>query len=276
MNKPIINPDSETLVDLAIQKRPQSLMLIGEVGTGLHTIGQYIAESFKSEPITILPEKNEKVDIANGSITVDIMRRLYQQTRTKSDKDRTYIIDYIERMTHQAQNAFLKLLEEPNNNLHFILLSHNASKLLPTIISRVEAIYLKPITDKQTAAFIKKLGVTDKAKISQLLFIASGLPAEITRLVEDKDYFSIRSQIVRDAKIVINGSLYQKTLICQKYKDDRKSALILINDAAHILKNTAKSEYRDKTIKDIDKFLNAYERIEANGNIRLCLADMML
>src|SRR5690606_41517756 len=71
------------------------------------------------------------------SSDLKIIRRLYDLARTKGSK-KYIIIDYAETMAKPAQNAFLKLLEEPNDQIHFILLSHQPQSLLPTIMSRSE------------------------------------------------------------------------------------------------------------------------------------------
>ncbi len=47
------------------------------------------------------------------------------------------------RLSVIAQNSFLKLLEEPPQNVHFILLCENAQKLLITILSRCTVVRLK-------------------------------------------------------------------------------------------------------------------------------------
>ncbi len=66
------------------------------------------------------------------------------------------IIENAEKMTHDAQDAFLKTLEEPPDDTVFILLAENYSLLLPTIISRCQVHRLKPIgtwgffTDKES------------------------------------------------------------------------------------------------------------------------------
>jgi DNA polymerase III delta prime subunit len=274
--KPIINPTSEKTLLVIAQRLPQSLLLTGETGVGLGTISRYIAELRQLTPMTILPEKDEKIDINNGVISVDSMRYLYNETRTKTAVERIIIIDYAERMTHQAQNAFLKLLEEPGEGIHFILVSHSVSKLLPTILSRVESLDIKPVTTEQSEQLLDSFGVTDKVERSQLLFMADGLPAELTRLCNDNAYFEKRSLAIRDARELIRGSLYQKLLIAQRYKDDRASALTLLLDIAKILKLSISSNPQINTIKYIDVVLNAYQRIEANGNIRLCLARMVI
>ena len=276
MDKPVIHPASEKRLNSTVKNMPQSMLLSGEKRVGLTTIAKHIASLRKVTPIVILPEKDEKIDIEKGVISVDIMRRLYDETRTKTAAERIIIIDYAERMTTQAQNAFLKLLEEPGDDVYFILVSNTASKLLPTIISRTENLDIKPINDDQSNELLDKLGVKDKTERSQMLFMAAGLPAELTNLTADKDYFERRSVMMRDARELLSGNLYQKLLIAQRYKDDRLIALQLLADASNMLKKSIISKPQIDSIAYIDKLLKTYQRIEANGNIRLCLASMAI
>ncbi len=276
MIKPIINPTSEIKLLAVTRHLPQSLLLTGEPGVGLSTISLYIAELVGVNPVIILPEKDEKIDIEKGIISVDIMRRLYSDTRTKTTGNRVIIIDYAERMTHQAQNAFLKLLEEPGVGVHFIIVAQSVNKLLPTILSRVEVLDIKNILTKQSEQLLDILNITDTTKRSQLIFMADGRPAELTRLSQNIEYFDKRSATVRDARELLRGSIYQKLLIAHKYKDDRANALVLLTDMSNILKRTIIANPQIDNLNKIDDILNAYQQIEANGNIRLCLARMIL
>jgi DNA polymerase III delta prime subunit len=54
----------------------------------------------------------------------------------------TVIIGYQKEITPQAQNALLKILEEPGENRLLVIISSNKSELLPTIISRCQVINL--------------------------------------------------------------------------------------------------------------------------------------
>ncbi|MEI7689854.1 MAG: AAA family ATPase [Candidatus Saccharibacteria bacterium] len=274
--KPILNPASEKTILATVANMPQSLLITGDSGVGLSTAAKYIAQLLNIKPIVILPEKDEKIDLDRGMITVDIMRRVFDDTRTKNATDRIVIIDYAERMTTQAQNAFLKLLEEPGQGLHFILVSNTAGKLLPTILSRVKKNELKPINTAQTERLLDDLEIKDATKRSQLMFMASGLPAELTRLATDSEYFDQRSTTVRDARELLQGKLYQKLLIAQKYKDNRGLALKLLLDSTKILQHTITANPQIDTIKHIDIILKTYERIDGGGNIRLCLAAMVV
>lgn len=274
--KPIMHPASEKMLVAVVNNLPQSLLLTGAIGVGLGEISKYIASLRSVTPTIILPEKDEKIDLDKGIVSVDIMRRLYDETRTKAVGERIFIIDYAERMTGQAQNAFLKLLEEPGEGVYFILVSHSISKLLPTILSRTENLNMRPVSRKQSEELLDKLSVSDTKKRSQLLFMAEGLPAELTRLATNDDYFSKRSSIIRSARELLMGSTYQKMLIAQNYKDDRAATLLLLLDSTKILKKSIIDNPQIETIKRIEKILMAYQRIEENGNIRLCLARMVI
>jgi DNA polymerase-3 subunit delta' len=276
MSKLIINPTSEKNILKLAKHLPQSLLLTGNDGVGLSSVAKYFAELRNVKPIITLPEKDEKIDIENGIINVDIMRRLYEDTRTKPSGDRLIVIDYADRMTNQAQNAFLKLLEEPGEGTYFILVCHSVSKLLPTILSRVEKIQIKNITRSQSEELLNQLKVTDKTKRSQILFMAEGLPATITNLANDNKLFEKNSQIVCDARELIRGNQYQKLLIIQKYKDNRTGALDLLINMTKILKLSLNSNPQPEAINRLDVVLSAYDQIESNGNIRLVLASTVI
>lgn len=271
-----INPATKSHIDAMAKKLPQSMLLSGDSGVGLLTIAKYIATGASLTTIVVLPEKDDVIDLAKGIISVKMIRQIYDNTRSKLTKGQIIIIDFAEKMSPPAQNAFLKLLEEPNDSTYFILLSHSYSKLLPTILSRVENINISKITSKQTDDMLDKLNITDSKKRLQFKFMADGLPAEIMRLVNDNRYFEERSQNISEAKLLIQGSDYQKLLITQKCKDDRELTLRLLGDAAKIINISLINNPKDDLFKMLDKILRANEKINANSNIRLTLAENLV
>ncbi len=276
MDNLIIHPSTKLLLDSLIADLPQSVLLTGPVGVGLGTIARYIAIQNKTQPAIVLPEKDDKVDLEKGVISVDLIRRLYMQTRTIETKKRIIIIDYAERMGTGAQNAFLKLLEEPGQGTYFILATHSSSKLLPTITSRVRSLEIRPITSEQSNTLLDELEIQDKTKRLQILFMATGLPAEINRLTGDSAYFDQQSNIMRDARTLLQSKTYDKLLIANKYKDNRPDALILLSYAENILRRSISAKPQLGLISQIDGLLDTYQHVQANGNIRLCLARLVL
>lgn len=271
-----IHPHTQQHLDLITRDLPQSMVFTGPDGIGLLSIVSYVAKLTGTKPIYVLPEKDDKVDIDKGVITVDVIRRLYVMTKTIETNKRLIVIDYAERMGVQAQNAFLKLLEEPGVNTHFILLTHTVSRLLPTIRSRVQITEVNPITLAQSEQLLDELQVTNAQKRAQLLFIAVGLPAKLTVLANDEKLFDQRAQIIRDARTYLQGTMYDRLKLSLQYKDDRAGALILLLDAMKLLQGSLKTGKNPEQVKKISILLRAHERIEANGNVRLQLASVML
>lgn len=83
------------------------------------------------------PQEEEKI------ISVDEIRNLkkWHYTTSLSEKDKFCIILHPEKMTVQAANACLKLLEDYQENRFFFLISKNISVILPTLLSRCNLIY---------------------------------------------------------------------------------------------------------------------------------------
>lgn len=86
------------------------------------------------------PEKKSK------SYSIDQMREISKDAYIKPNEAaaKVYIFEDAEnRLSPIVQNAFLKLLEEPPQNVLFILLCENSKKLLATILSRSVVLRLK-------------------------------------------------------------------------------------------------------------------------------------
>jgi len=276
MSNVYIHPHTQQHLDIIVRDLPQSLVFTGPEGVGLSTAVSYVAGLMHAQPIYVLPEKDEKVDLEKGVITVDVIRRLYGMTKTIETGTRLVVIDYAERMGVQAQNAFLKLLEEPGVNTYFVLLTHTPSKLLSTIRSRVQLVEVAPITPEQSGELLDELQVTNPQKRAQLLFIATGLPAQLTKLATDDKVFEARAQVIRDARTYLQGRMYDRLKLALQYKDDRPGALILLLDAMKLLQGSLKTGKNPEQVKKITLLLKTHERIEANGNVRLQLASVML
>lgn len=95
-------------------------------------------------------------------IGVDEVRRMksYFALSAADGGRRVAIIDAVDEMNTAAANALLKLLEEPPANVTLLLISHQPSKLLPTIRSRCRELRLSPLSAQDMAT---ALAVTDDA-----------------------------------------------------------------------------------------------------------------
>ena len=143
------------------QKLPNKILLSGQKGIGKSTLAYHIInhilsidednsydmKNFKINPDNksfklILNKSNPNfisIDIDDDKKSIDINQiRNLILTLNKSSfnkKPRLVLIDNIEHLNINSVNALLKVLEEPNDNIYFILINSN-KKILPTLKSR--------------------------------------------------------------------------------------------------------------------------------------------
>jgi len=271
----VLHPASRLVLEATSQDLPHALLLHGQRGIGLTTAAQWLAGDTLTDIIRPQNTKGE-TDEQGGTITIETIRRLYDQTRAKRTARQVVVVDGADKMSRGAQSAFLKLLEEPNSTTHFILTSHAPSVLLPTIRSRVQAVALQPLTAEQSTNHISSLGVTDVTKKSQLQFLAPGLPAELSRLAQDEAYFAARAKIIGDARDFLQASTYQKLRIVQRYRASREDTLQLLDSAIAILRRTLGANPQRQLVVQLDQLLDVRERIASNQNIALQLTQFVL
>ncbi len=277
----ILHPRSKELAEKLASHLPQGLIVDGPSGIGVVTVAKALAQAIGSPAFITLPKKKIKnefvVDLKEGSVIIDDIRALYQQTRTKQPEAQVYIIDTGEKsMTHGAQNAFLKLLEEPRDGVHFIIATHHFDQLLPTIASRSQRLSLLPVTTEQTADLINQLDIKDETARTRMAFVGNGLPGLVKRLAEDDSLYESRIAIMRDAKAMLGNDVYEKLTVIHRYRESRNDALTLIDDMNHQLRIILRSQPNQQLVSSVDRYLSIRSRIAAGGNIRLHLTSGVL
>lgn len=93
---------------------------------------------------------------------------------------KVYIVDRADLLGTQPANAFLKTLEEPPENVVFILLARSRDNVLPTILSRCQAVPFRTIPLKEAIGIvIQNSGATD----SQAAIALGASDGSLTRAV---------------------------------------------------------------------------------------------
>jgi DNA polymerase-3 subunit delta' len=83
---------------------------------------------------------------------------------------RVFIVEDADVMSEPAENALLKILEEPPLFSHIILLAENLAQILPTIKSRCQVLTFLPVSDEEVERALRDNGVdAEKARIIALV-----------------------------------------------------------------------------------------------------------
>lgn len=264
-----LDPAAKKFVESYSATLPHALFLVGQKGSGLATFAKHLADSAGTRLALVEPE--QKTSSSMPVISVERIRALYTETKARHISPHFVIIDDADRMNHAAQNALLKLLEEPNDSIHFILTSHSPDTLLPTIRSRTQRFDLPAISELESKKLLTAIGVKDDLDIKRLLFVAPGKPAELTRLGSDSKVFKELTEHIVLARQFVEGNTYQRMIVVQSLKDDRVGALKLIELIIMLLRRSLSASASSSTVQLISKLVQASESIRANGNIRLHL-----
>jgi DNA polymerase III delta prime subunit len=256
------HPTTKSELDSLRNSPPHALLLLGEHGVGLRTVAWNFALTITREAYVSELKPDDK-----GTITIDTIRSLYRQTRAKQESRRVIIIDDAEAMSVPAQNAFLKLLEEPVSGVHFILTSHQPTLLLPTIISRLQRIEVRPVPNDLTLTIITAY-TTDPKLSAQLRFMAEGLPAELNRLFSDQEYLTQRTEVAEKAKQFIAMNRGEKLLFINTIAGSRTEARLFVAMMLRMLKLQLGKQQEVRLLDLIDTLISIHDNLSGNGHVR--------
>lgn len=126
---------------------------------------------------------------------VDVIRRIRGDAVFRAnDLDvKTYVFPAADTMNAQAQNALLKLLEEPPDGILFLLLCENAGNLLPTILSRAPVLRLEPLSDRMISDWLlendgtaRELAASDREEFDVAVRMSGGSLGAARELCDPK------------------------------------------------------------------------------------------
>ena len=174
---------------------PPVLLLTGQTGIGKKSIAYFLARwilcenrEVTGEPDTspcekcptcqrsrlghevnlqeITPDPSEESSSHSSPLKIEVFRKLKASAGFSAleGRSRVILIPHAERMTPQAANSMLKLLEEPPVGWVFLMTTNDPTVLLPTLISRCQVVRLKPFSTQQIEELLAEHSVEPKRR----------------------------------------------------------------------------------------------------------------
>lgn len=165
---------------------------------------------------------------------VDTVRRIKEDVYTlPNDSDyKVYIICRAEELTIEAQNALLKMLEEPPEDTVFLLTCRNRSALANTVVSRCVPIGLSAVTEAECADALIQLDEIDPDAAAETARAFHGNIGMAREALANDSYQEeqARRQAILDA--ILSGSEYRllKALSAYENKKTKDSAVSAMLD----------------------------------------------
>ena len=250
--------------NMLLQNRiPHAIMLDGAKGLGKHSVANELAKAILCDEnhnycgtcrscevydsgahtdLKVIKPKGKN----NTSITIDSIREVGKDIYQKPmmSKRKVYIIENAETMRLEAQNAFLKILEEPPQYVVFILLTESSSMLLDTIISRCTILKLSPPT---TPAALKVLSARiqnkDSAELESVLSLMDNNIGVALSLLESDDE-GVYEDVKKLLMLLGSHKSYEMLKLTSKYHYDDKNFIMFLN----LLSSISSVELRKKAL----------------------------
>lgn len=238
--------------------RPHALLFYGMGGIGkkmlaLHFAKTFLCKSTSKKPCGIC-ESCRLIDIENNSfahpdfylltaeeagkdIKIEQVKEMAKQAAFAPvlSEHKVCIIDDAGQMTAEAANSLLKLLEEPPPGWLFILITQQAERLLPTVLSRVVRLRFDAPDSSAVRQILKAKGITQNTQV--LAALAGGSPGRALSY-NQADIFAIRREALDLLKkLPLQNPFGYIAALGWGEKYDRAAALLLTEQFIYLLRD---------------------------------------
>jgi len=224
--------------------------------------------------IVVKPEIVEKNKIAKQrDISIEAIReaKLSLSLFPYRGKYKVLIVDDAHRLNVSAQNALLKILEEPNPTTIIILVTHELDRILATILSRSQVVNFSLTSDEEIAGGLYP---------GDIATLAIGRPGLANLLVKNEDEKNFRKQAHIQFEKISSGSMNEKFALAEEYSKDIVKTLEKLNIWIWEIRKKAllSSEHERATlyvkIEKIQNIMTVLKR--TNSNSRLLLETLFM
>lgn len=207
--------------DIDAGRFPHALLLEGEAGSGRKTLAKILARAAVcrgggERPCGVCDacRKSEHPDITlyggeSGTLSVDAVRAMRQEAYVLPNEAayRVMILADAQTMTPQAQNALLKILEEPPRHVIFILTCENRTQMLETIRSRCVCVSLGAVDwDEAGPVLCARLPRADVEELRRAHSLFGGRIGRVLDAMQDGTFRRVLELTPQFAEAVIAPS----------------------------------------------------------------------
>ena len=242
---------------------------------------------------------------ARTVISIDAVKDIIASAHLRPYEGRTrvYIVQSADRLSQDAANALLKVLEEPPPDVLLLLLTDNPDGVLPTIRSRCQLVELRPLPVARVAELLRDEHGAGEEQAEMLARLSRGCVGWAIEASADESVLAeVHQQIERIAD-VIEGGLEARfayaDALARRYQLDRAAGreelfllmrwlrdvlLIQHGQGARIVnlswRSTLERQAASLTSAQVTRWLRALTEtvgaLERNANPRLALEALMI
>lgn len=226
-------------------------------------------------PMIAKKEKRKEISIAD----IRELKRMFALSPSLGTW-RLAIINEADKMSSEAANAFLKLLEEPGLQTVFILIAEDRENILPTILSRCQHLNFSCVSDKELRS-MPQIKNMNAAEVEDVLCISAGRPGLFISLAEDAKVRTEELELDRAVSSMLDSrDIAQAFQLSDGASDSAEARTRLFHHLMVQLRKRLIADAGLRTpalIRNIKRTARIASLLEnTNANVRLGLDAMML
>lgn len=288
-----------------------SFILVGESGVGKKTLAMHLAKMIlcsSDEPpcgkckSCIMCDSGGHPDICvlspsgkSLNYRTDDLRFLVTDSTTAANEGgyKVYVIPEIDRALPVAQNALLKIIEEPPADVVFIMTATSKEKLLPTVLSRAIVLSVVQMTNSECVKALTDSGYTLEQAENAVEYFGGNIGSCLRYLSGEENAVEYNT-VTHILSAIANADEYMLLKELSNFDGDRQSAISgielleeAIRDAVAAknqlslsgpLKESAKLLAKHTRTSGLERMYRdckeAVIKINGNANLTLTLADL--
>ena len=238
-------------------------------------------------------------------ISIDQVREVQREAslRPSEGRYRVFVIDRAEYLSQGAATALLKTLEEPPDQVIFILAATDSDRMLPTISSRCQTYKLRPVLQSVIADHLRSEHGAEEETANEIARLSEGRVGWAIGAAADPSVLEAIEEKVATVESVVRAGLETRFEYAEKlaraFTRDRdavrdelavwlewwRDMMVVKAGLPRYVKHLAQLDTFQEgaakvTVEEVAKAVSAVEEtarwLDRNANARLALDNMML
>ncbi|HQQ62346.1 MAG TPA: DNA polymerase III subunit delta' [Pseudomonadales bacterium] len=220
------------------------------------------------------PRKAKKMAVPSKQIKIDCIRDLIHFSTHSAHQSgrRVALIEPAEWLNHNAANALLKTLEEPGEGLFIILVSHQPSRLLPTLRSRCQSLFCATPTHTQATEWLRHHISPERAETA--LVFSNGAPLKALAAVHAEQDLAWREVML----VLQSCRAHEITYLFAAESLAKQDAVMVLEWWLDLVHQQCKSSPEKSLLLFYDTLLAARRKAlgTANPNMRMLFETLLI
>ena len=283
MDSLVLNPHTAQQINAVIARPTHAIALAGPAGSGKLSIATSLIEIILSlDPgkfelyaygLVLRPPEGKAIGI---EAVRELEHFLSLKVPTNTAYNRAVIIEDGHKLTVEAQNALLKVLEEPPAGTILLITVSHPQSLLPTIRSRLQIVNVQAPAIEDLQVFFTAKGI-EPTRVQQAFTMTGGLPGLMQALLQNTDHpLLVATKFARE---LLGMSTFERVAMVDELAKQKQQALdvvFILQQMAHVSLLSATGKAADKWQHILETSYQTAEALAGNAQPKLTLTNLML